>query len=146
MANNRTLTSANSRLYLSVATIYPTMQLLQGYTADDITDTDAVTPAQVIKGLDGRLSAGYIPVAVPQNITLQGDSVSNDLFENVFEYEKAASEKYVFTGLLVIPATTRQYNMTRGFLTSIPQTPALRNVIQPRRYTITWESITPSYS
>lgn len=144
MANNRTLTSANSRLYLSVATIYPTMNLIQGYTADDITDTDAVQPGQVIKGLDGRLSAGYIPFAIPQNLTLQGDSVSNDLFENVLEYEKSAAEKYVWTGLLIIPATTRQYAMTRGFLTSIPQTPALRNLVQPRRYTITWESITPS--
>lgn len=144
MANNRTLTSANSRLYLSVATIYPAQTLLQGYTADDITDTDAVQPAQTVKGLDGRLSAGFIPFAVTQNITLQGDSVSNDLFENVLEYEKTASEKYVFTGLLVIPATMRQYALTRGFLTSIQQTPALRNLVQPRRYTITWESVTPS--
>jgi hypothetical protein len=60
------------------------------------------------------------------------------------EAEKSVREKYVCAGTLIIPATQRKYSMTRGFLTSYPPTPELRNMVQPRRYSITWESVSPS--
>lgn len=145
MANNRTITSVGVQFYLSVATIYPQMTLIQGFTADDVTDTDSVTTAVTTKGVDGRLSVGFVPFEINQNITLQADSLSNDFFENIIEYEKAAQEKYIMTGLIIVPATGRQYSLTRGVLKNIPVTPAIRATVQPRRYTITWESVTPSF-
>lgn len=142
--NTRTLTSANAVLLLSVAGLFDSAQRIQGFTSDDITDTETIQPKQTSMGLDGRLSAGFVPVAVRQNITLQGDSKSNDFFESWLEAEKAAREAYIAGGLLIVSATQRSYTMIRGFLLSIPQTPALRNVVQPRRYAIEWESISPA--
>ncbi|WP_311271084.1 phage tail fiber protein [Sphingobium sp. WCS2017Hpa-17] len=142
--NTRTLTSANSIIMLSVAGLYASPQRIQGYSADDISGSDAISPKQTSMGLDGRLSAGFVPQAVVQNITLQADSLSNDLFENWAEAEKVVREAYEASGLLIIPATQRKYTLTRGFLTSYPAMPSLRNTVQPQRYAITWERVSPS--
>lgn len=142
--NNRTITSANAILLLSVAKLFDAPQRIQGFTADDIADTDGVSPTETSMGLDGRLSAGFVPVMVTQNISLQSDSLSNDLFENWFAAESVAREKYIAGGTLIVSATQRRYTMVRGFLQSLPITPSLKKTIQPRRYTIVWESVTPA--
>jgi hypothetical protein len=142
--NTRTLTSANAILMLSVAGLFDVAQRIQGFAADDITDTDAASPKQTAMGLDGRLSAGFVPVPIVQNITLQADSLSIDFFDQWVEAEKQAREAYVASGTLIIESVERKYDMVRGFLTSYPPTPSLRNMIQPRRYTLTWESVSPS--
>lgn len=144
--NNRTLTSANAVLLIAVDKIFLVPQRLQGFSADDVTDADNIEPTETSMGVDGRLSAGYVPVAVRQNITLQADSLSNDVFEFWAEYERGAREKLTATGTLIIPATQRQYAMTRGFLRGLPPFPALKRSVQPRRYTLEWERVTPAPS
>ena len=144
MANNRTLTSANAILLISVTGLFDVAQRIQGFATDDMTDTDAVEPAETAMGIDGRLSAGFVPVPVMQNITLQADSESLDFFERWDSTEQAIREKYVASGSLLIRATNRKYDMTRGFLRSIVRTPALKKTLQPRRCTIVWERVTPA--
>lgn len=144
MANNRTLTSANAILLISVAGLFDVAQRIQGFATDDMTDTDAVESGETSMGIDGRLSAGFVPVPVMQNITLQADSESLDFFERWDTTEQAIREKYVASGSLLIRATGRKYDMTRGFLRSISRTPALKKTLQPRRCTIVWERVTPA--
>lgn len=144
--NNRTLTAANAILLIAVDKLFVVPQRLQGFSADDITDMDSVNPAETSMGVDGRLSAGFVPVPIVQNISLQADSLSNDTFESWVEYERNAKEKLVCTGTLIVPATQRSYAMTRGFLTGIAPIPSLKRSLQPRRYTITWERVSPAPS
>lgn len=144
MANNRTLTSADCTLLLSVANMFDTPQRIQGFSTDDITDTDAQTVVQTAMGVDGRLSFGYTPAATVQNITLQGDSLSIDLFETVAQQMRLQRTVYVWSGTLIVPATQRKYTLTRGALTSYPPTPSLKATVQPRRFAITWESVSPA--
>ena len=70
MANNRTITAANSVLLLSVASLFDVPQRIQGFSADNITNTDNLNNAETLMGVDGRLSAGWVAVAIPQTITL----------------------------------------------------------------------------
>lgn len=144
MANNRTITAANAILLLGVERLYPVPQRIQGFSADDVMDTDNIEPTETAMGVDGRLSAGWVATSVRQNITLQADSTSNDFFENWANAEQTAREKYIATGTLLLPATGRKYQMTRGFLRGLVLVPSLRRTIQPRRYTIEWERITPA--
>lgn len=144
MANSRTLTSANAVLLIGVTGLFDAPQRIEGFSADDISDTDAIEPAELSMGIDGRLSAGYVPNPVAQNITLQADSLSNDLFENWVAAEQSLREKFTAFGLLLIPATSRKYTLSRGFLKSIPITPSLKRTLQPRRFVITWERVAPS--
>lgn len=143
MANNRTLTSANAVIMLGVVGLYDVPRRLQGFSADDVADVDAVSTGETQIGVDGRLSAGFVYNPITQNITLQADSESNDIFEQWQQAERQRLEKYVAFGSILIPALGRRYTMRRGFLTNMQLMPALRKTIQPRRYTIMWESGTP---
>lgn len=140
----RNITSANADLQLAVTDFYPIPQQIQGFSADDIFDSDAVTPNEVSMGLDGKLSAGRTRVATPMNITLQSDSLSNDFFENWDQAEKASGQTFYAQGQVTLPGTGRKYTLTNGVLTSLPRTPSAKRTLQPRRYTITWEDVSPA--
>lgn len=141
MANNRTLTAANAIIMLGVTGLYDTPRRLQGFSADDVTDFDALAMGEASMGVDGRLSAGFVFNAVNQNITLQADSESNDFFENWQQAERQRREKYVAFGSILVKATGRRYTMTRGFLMNVTLMPAIRKTLQPRRFAMTWESV-----
>jgi hypothetical protein len=142
--NNRTLTSANAILLISVSGLFDSPQRIQGFATDDITDAGDVQPGETMMGVDGRLSAGFVPTQVVQNIALQRDSLSNDMFESWLSSERSTREKYVASGILIVPATQRRYTMIRGFLTSAPPLPSLKRTLQPARYGITWERVDPA--
>lgn len=144
MANNRTITAANSVLLLSAAGLFDVPQRIQGFSADNITNTDTMANAETLMGVDGRLSAGWVAVAIPQTITLQADSPSNDFFDALLQAEETAREKYVLTGSLVLPAISKKYAMTRGFLTGIVKFPAVGRTLAPRAFTIMWERVAPA--
>jgi hypothetical protein len=136
----RTLTAANSIITLAIAGLYDAPRQLQGFSADNVFDTDAVTNAETMMGVDGKLSAGFVFNPIVQNVTLQADSASNDVFERWYQAEQTIREKYIATGIVILPSIGKKYTMIRGFLTSYPPTPSMARIAQPRRYTMTWES------
>ncbi len=144
MANNRTITAANAIILLGATGLFDTAQRIEGFAADNITDMDAYQPTETLTGVDGRLSAGWAFAPVPQNITLQADSASNDFFDTLISAEETAREKYVLFGSIVLPATNRKYSMTRGFLTNIVKLPAVAKVLQPRKFTVLWQRVQPA--
>lgn len=141
MANTRTLTAANAIIMLGVVGLYDTPRRLQGFSADDVSDTDALAVGEGSMGVDGRLSAGFVFNPITQNITLQADSESNDFFENWQQAERQVREKYVAFGTLLIRSTGKRYTMTRGFLMSSSLMPAIRKTLQPRRFSLSWENV-----
>lgn len=142
--NTRTLTAANSIILLGVTGLYPNPVRLQGFAADDVSDVENMQPTEIVMGVDGRMSAGYAPAPVVQNITLQADSESNDFFDTLISAERTAREKYVLFGSIVLPALGRKFAMTRGFLHSFPKMPGVKRTLQPRRFTLHWEDMDSS--
>lgn len=139
----KTITSANSVFMLAVANLYPVPQQLQGYAADAAFATDDIEPAETFMGVDGKMSAGFVPVAIPQTISLQADSDSILLFDAWLNAEKAAREIYYASAIISLPAIGREYTLTRGVLTRAKPLPDAKKTLQPVEYRITWESITP---
>jgi len=124
------LTVANSSLLLSVEALYPAAQLLQGYAADDAFDPDAVENGEYAMGIDGVLSAGFVFNAVPFSLTLQADSASLQLFENIYQYETANRTKLSANLTVTLPAIKRRYELNKGFMRSY-KAPAGKKVLQP---------------
>jgi hypothetical protein len=87
-----TLTSANYTLVLVVPDVFPVPQAIQGYSTDDMFGMEAVTGVETLLGVDGRLSAGWIPVEKRMTITLQADSPSVVMFEVWFVQSEVARE------------------------------------------------------
>lgn len=140
----KSLTAANAVIMLGVTGLYSVPQQIQGFSADDVFDTDAVESAETMAGVDGKLSGGWVYVPRKQNITLQADSDSNEFFENWAAAQDAARELYYGFGLTSLPSLNRAYTMVKGILTSTTPTPSAKKVLQPRKYTITWERLTPA--
>lgn len=143
MANNRTLTAANAIIMLGVQNLFDSPKQIQGFSADDVTDLDGLAVGETSMGVDGRLSAGFVFNPITQNITIQADSESNDFFERWQQAERQRKEKYIAFGTILVKATGRRYTLTRGFLTTVSLMPAIRKTLQPRRFSLTWENVSP---
>ena len=137
----KTITSIDSVYMLSVAGLYDTPIQLQGYMADRAFETDAADIAELVMGVDGVLSAGYVPYLLRQTVSIMPDSPSSEIFETWIETERNNQVKLIAQGLIVLPSTGRQYTMTDGYLTSITAIPSANRVLQGRPFTITWNSI-----
>lgn len=139
------ITSANAIFTISVASIFPTPITLQGFAADDVFDTDPLDNAEVRMGVDGILSAGFRFVPVHQMIALQPDSAqSNNLFDQWYAQEQASKEKFQSTGVVILPAVALKWDLKVGFLTTYPPIPKVARVLEPRRFGITWQAISPA--
>jgi hypothetical protein len=137
----QTITAANSVFALAITGLYPAPQVLQGYAADDGFTTEAVENAEVVMGLDGHMSAGFIFNPVKQTIVLMPDSPSLDIFNNWALAQLAAREVMVANASISLPAIKKKYVLTRGFLTSTTPVPDVKKVLQPVRYQITWNTV-----
>lgn len=139
-----TITSANSVFTLVVAGLFPAPVQLRGYASDKAFTTEAVDLAEVQMGVDGRMTAGFVPNPVKQTITLQADSPSKDIFTAVIQAMKTAREVFYISGSISLPSTGESFALTRGILTNAKQIPDAQKVLQPVDYVITWESVNRS--
>jgi len=140
------ITAANSVLLLSVGGIFPVAQVISGFASDDAFTFDAVDPAEVVQGVDGKLSAGWLPTLKIQGISIMPDSPSLSFFETWEAANNTAREIFFANGSVQLPGIGRKYTMTRGVLTSTPPMPGVKKVLQPMSYKITWESVTPAFA
>lgn len=139
-----TITSANSVFTIVVPGLFPSPVQLRGYATDKALTTEAVDLAEVQMGVDGRMTAGYVPNPVKQTITLQADSPSKDIFASLIQATKTAREVYYVSGSISLPSTGEAFTLTRGILTTGKQIPDAQKVLQPVDFVITWESVNRS--
>jgi hypothetical protein len=141
---NLTITAANSVYMLAIASLYPVPQQLQGYAADAAFATEDVEPTEVVMGIDGHMSAGFVPYVTPQTITIMPDSPSLTMFEQWLSAMKASREIFIANGTIALPAIGKKYTLTRGVLSRIKSIPDVKKSLQPVEYRITWESVSPA--
>lgn len=132
------ITSANATFSLNVPDVFPIAVQLQGFATDDAFATEAVDVAETMMGVDGRMSAGYVPFIVPMRIMLQADSPSIAAMEQWATAEIQAQAKYFANGVILLPSVGRQYSLSQGALRRITPTPAVKKVLQPVEYEIHW--------
>lgn len=139
--HNSTLTAANSVITLSIAGLFSAPQQLQGFSADNIFEIGDQTVTEVLMGVDGRLSGGFVFNAIEQTFDLQADSPSNSIFETWAAQQARNRDTYVATGVVTLKSVGTKYSLTRGFLGTLPPLPSAAKILQPRKYLIHWESV-----
>ena len=139
-----TITSANSVFTVVAPGIYPQPVQLQGYSTDKAVVTDAIEMAEIQMGVDGRMTAGYVPNPTKQTISLQADSPSRIIFTTIVQAMKVAQDVFYLTGDLVLPGTGESFTLTRGIITNAKQIPDLMKVLAPVDIVIMWEAVNPS--
>lgn len=141
----KTITAANSVFLLAVAGVFPVAQQLQGYAADAAFSFDSVEPAETVMGVDGKLSAGFVPFPTIQSISIMPDSDSLSIFETWLAAMKTAREVFFADATIILPAIGRKYAMSHGVLTAAKTAPDVKKVLQAVEYKITWESVAPAF-
>ena len=63
MATN-TITSADCTFLITIAGLFTSPVQLQGFAADRAFETAAVDVAELVMGVDGNLSAGWVPLSL----------------------------------------------------------------------------------
>jgi hypothetical protein len=95
-------------------------------------------------GVDGKLSGGFVHVEIPQSITLQADSNSFFLFDQWWLQQQLNKTTYTATGTIILRSVGVKWNLIKGFLTSYAPMPDAKKLLQPRKFQITWETISPA--
>lgn len=149
-----TITGANAVFTLSIAppalaaqvsaTLFAAPVQLQGFAADDAFATEPVASVETLMGVDGFLSAGFVYVPVRQNISLQADSASNDLFDLWWNSMQTTRDVYLAQGIIILTTIQKKYTLTNGSLTTYHPLADVKKLLQPRRYGITWERSSPA--
>lgn len=137
------LTSASAIITITATGVFNLPQQLQGFGADDVYDVPAIVAGEKSMGVDGFLSAGFVFVDTPQDFTLQADSPSNVVFDQIYRYESTNRTKVVLQGVTIIPAVGLKWVAARGFLMSYSPAPAAGKILKPRKYNIAWERLVP---
>lgn len=135
-----TLTVANSTLTMSTEALYPSAQRIQGYAADDAFDFSEVENGEYSMGIDGKLSAGFVFNAIPLTITLQADSASVAIFENIWQYEVSNRTKLTNNITVSLPAVGKRYELKNGYVQSY-KAPSGKKILQPAVVVFTFERL-----
>lgn len=135
------ITAANSVFTLSVASVFPSPVRLQGYSTDDAFTTESVTSSEVVKGVDGRMSAGWLPTIKTMTITFQADSESVAVFENWNGFQETIRDLVYAQGTVILPAVNKKYNLRNGVLAAYTPIIGVQKTLQPWAVSITWDDI-----
>jgi hypothetical protein len=138
------ITSANAVFMLSISTIFPSPQQLQGWASDDAFTTAVMKIAETMMGVDGLLSGGYVNVPVEQEVALQADSPSNAIFDQWRAAQLQVQDVYTATATIQLPGLGLKWAMTKGFLTGYPPLPDVKKLLQPKKFGLTWQSVVPA--
>jgi hypothetical protein len=144
MARDKTITTANAVLAISIPNLYPTAQLIQGFASDDAFDIDAIESAETQMGVDGKFAIGWIPKEVKQNIALLANSDSNSFFDQWYLANQAIRDQFVASGTIIAESVGVKLKLDNGALMSYMPLAPHKKVLQPRKYTIVWGRITLS--
>jgi hypothetical protein len=136
-----TLTAANSVIILTIPGPFPNPQQLQGFDVDDVFSSEAVSPAQTKMGVDGFLSGGWVATEKKVTYTLQADSPSNAVFDGWYAFNEQLREVSIAQGSIIYPAISQVFTLIRGFLTTYTPIADAKQLIQPRKFTVTWQRI-----
>jgi hypothetical protein len=138
------ITAANAIFILLIPGVFPVPVQLQGFSADDIFDFDVNITVETLMGVDGKLSGGFVNVAKKQSITLQADSASNNIFDLWQQAQYTALNTIIAQGTVWLTSIGTKWALINGFLTDYPPVPGAGKILKPRKYGLTWESITPA--
>lgn len=137
----KTITAANSSFAISIPNLYPAPQNIQGYAADDAFSEDALDQAEIVMGVDGHMSAGFVFNPVKQTVSIMPDSPSMAIFENWQAAQRTAREVFPCNATITLPAIRRKYTLQNGVMTTGKPIPDVKKTLQPTQFSITWERV-----
>lgn len=140
---DRSITSADSVFSISSADFALAATILEGYAADASFAMENADTAETMLGVDGKLSAGWVPRSYNQTITLQADSKSRAVFDALVMAQDVSRQIFRLNGVVTLPGNQYSYTLSRGVLKNYTAMPTAQRVLQPMTFVIEWERVLP---
>lgn len=141
----KTITSANSVITLFAPQYSPLPLIVGGAATDEWVGIDPQAQAEVMKGVDGRMSAGWLPSITQTTIKLQADSDSLAWMRGLLTAQTANREiLWLTTGTIMIPGVNESYVLSKGVIENGGIIPGIGKVLSPLVYTIKWDRVVSS--
>lgn len=138
---DRSITSADSVFSISSADFALAATILEGYAADAAFAMENADTAETMLGVDGKLSAGWVPRSYNQTITLQADSKSRAVFDALVMAQDVSRQIFRLNGVITLPGNQYSYTLSRGVLKNYTAMPTAQRVLQPLTFVIEWERV-----
>lgn len=137
------ITAANAIFTLAIPGIFATPQQLQGFSADDIFDTESIEQLEESMGIDGILTAGFKFVPIPQSVSLQADSISVPIFDAWAAAQQVGIDAFPAFGQVALPSLKKKWALNKGYLKTWPPMPSAGKVLKPLKYGLVWGQMIP---
>lgn len=137
----KTITSADAVITITVPDLFDAPIQLQQFSADNVFATESLASAEVVMGIDGYMTAGFVYVPIPMNIELLADSDSVEFFDQWWQANQRAKTVYYGEATVLLPAINTQYSLTRGVLNGFPAMPDAAKTLRARRFGLVWNTI-----
>ena|SRR5579872_2773704 len=142
--SDKTITSANAVFLLTESNFYSAGIKIQGFAADAAFAVASAPTAETQMGVDGNLSAGWVPREYKQTWSLQADSESIAVFDAIANGQDAVQDIFWLQGVMKMKSIGRSYTFTKGVLTEYKVMPDGKKILQPVEFVITWQSVKPA--
>ena len=134
------LTTANAVIMFTLPLVFPEPQQLQGFAADEVFGTEQLHPTETARGVDGKLSGGFIFSDIKQNYSLMADSDSVDFFDQWYLQQQSLGETLQANAVIILTGLNKKWTMTKGFLKDYPITPEAKRIAGSVKFMVEWES------
>ena len=135
------ITSSDSVLIMIVQDLYPAGIKLEKFSADNIITNESRQSAETRIGVDGKIAAGWIPAIKTVTINLEADSPSLEFIENIIAKQDLNKKLFEISLDITIPSVSKVYSFKKGYIHDVSDMSNLANVLDPREFTIHFESV-----
>jgi hypothetical protein len=141
---SKTITSANNTVILNIPGVFGNPIELDKWAADDAFTVEGITTGEVMQGVDGKISRGWVPSLRVFAFTLMADSSSCVDMDTLNSAQQAIKEFYSIAATIYMPGPGIQYNCRAGILTKYSPMAEAKKVLQPRKFEITFGRMDPA--
>jgi hypothetical protein len=137
-----TITSANATFVLTVPGLFSSGVAISQWATDDMFTSDAIPILEAMMGVDGHLSAGWLPHPVKFKLKLAADSVSITVFDQWAAMMNTNRDAVIGSAIITMPGNNSKYNLNNLFLETYKPIPDAKKFLEPQEFTLIVESIT----
>ncbi len=143
-----TITGSSLIFTFSVQTYSPAPVTIQGYSPDASVDGESMAIAEVMKGIDGFGSAGFLNTTLVTPFEIIADQPSCAFIDGWAAAEKVLNGSvgdvlYAQNAVLTYPGLGTKFNATQGVLRNYKPVPTGQRLLRPRQFTIEWIQWSP---
>ena len=138
------ITSANSTLIVTVSALAIASVAMEGYAVDNAWALDEVETAVAQMGIDGKMTAGWVPRLNPLSLSFAPNSPSIASLSAIVNAQDVNRTIYTVQAVLSCPSIGKSWTLSNGVVTRGKILPDGTRVLGPQSFQITFESAKPA--